>query len=178
LAINSSVVPLVSVADRRALVRLNRPREHNRLEPADLTVLRETFNRVDMDPSVRALVLTGTGESISSGFHIGAPADRLAGRTRSETCSSAWSIGSRRGAPDSASSIMRATSGDVTGLGVAAAKKLLLTAQPIDASRDAADRRSRRGCRGGLSDEPHRGACSNSGGQCAVRRRCSETRHQ
>ena len=31
-----STMPLVSVADGRAVVRLNRPREHNRLEPADL----------------------------------------------------------------------------------------------------------------------------------------------
>jgi enoyl-CoA hydratase len=77
---SQSTVPLVNMTDGRAMVRLNRPREHNRLEPADLAVLRETFNRVDMDPSVHALVLTGTGKSFSSGFHIGALADRLAGR--------------------------------------------------------------------------------------------------
>jgi enoyl-CoA hydratase len=77
---SKSTVPLVSMTDGRAMVRLNRPREHNRLEPADLAVLRETFNRVDMDPSIRALVLTGTGKSFSSGFHIGALADRLAGK--------------------------------------------------------------------------------------------------
>ena len=75
-----STPPLVSVADGRALVRLNRPREHNRLEPADLAVLRETFDRIDADMSVRVLMLTGTGKSFSSGFHIGALADRLAGR--------------------------------------------------------------------------------------------------
>ena len=73
-----STMPLVSVADGRALVRLNRPREHNRLEPHDLAVLRETFTRIDKDPAIRALVLTGTGKSFSSGYHIGALADRLA----------------------------------------------------------------------------------------------------
>jgi enoyl-CoA hydratase/carnithine racemase len=73
-----STTPLVDVANGRALVRLNRPREHNRLEPADLVVLRETFDRVETDPSIRALVLTGTGKSFSSGYHIGALADRLA----------------------------------------------------------------------------------------------------
>ena len=77
---SKSTVPLVSMTDGRAMVRLNRPHEHNRLEPADLAVLREAFNRVDMDPSIRALVLTGTGKSFSSGFHIGALADRLAGK--------------------------------------------------------------------------------------------------
>ena len=61
-------------------MRLNRPREHNRLEPIDLTVLRETFAQVDADPSVRVLVLTGAGKSFSSGFHLGALADGLAGK--------------------------------------------------------------------------------------------------
>ena len=75
-----STTPLVSVTYGRALVRLNRPREHNRLEPDDLAVLRETFTSVDADPSIRVLVLTGTGKSFSSGFHIGALADRLAGK--------------------------------------------------------------------------------------------------
>src|SRR5215469_9198067 len=60
---SKSTVPLVSMTDGRAMVRLNRPREHNRLEPADLAVLRETFTSVDADPSIRVLVLTGTGKS-------------------------------------------------------------------------------------------------------------------
>ena len=75
-----STPPLVALAEGRAMVRLNRPRQHNRLEPADLAVLRETFDRVDADPSVRVLMMTGTGKSFSSGFHIGALADRLAGK--------------------------------------------------------------------------------------------------
>jgi enoyl-CoA hydratase/carnithine racemase len=74
-----STMPLVSVAEGRALIRLNRPREHNRLEPDDLAVLSETFTRIDKDPSIRVLMLTGTGKSFSSGYHIGALADRLAG---------------------------------------------------------------------------------------------------
>jgi enoyl-CoA hydratase len=72
-------VPIVSIADGRAVVRLNRPAAHNRLEPADLTELHEIFVRVDADPSIRALILTGTGPSFSSGFHLGALAERQAG---------------------------------------------------------------------------------------------------
>src|SRR5262249_56820980 len=68
-AVGQSRMPLVNIAEGRALVRLNRPREHNRLEPDDLAVLRETFMRIDADSSVRVLVLTGTGKSFSSGFH-------------------------------------------------------------------------------------------------------------
>ena len=79
-AASQSTVPVVTIADHRAIVRLNRPREHNRLEPIDLAVLREAFDRVDADPSIRVLLLTGTGKSFSSGFHLGAVADRIAGK--------------------------------------------------------------------------------------------------
>src|SRR5437870_28303 len=72
-------VPIVTVAGGLATVRLNRPRQHNRLEPVDLDRLSDTFTGVDADPSIRVLVLTGTGTSFSSGFHLGALADRLAG---------------------------------------------------------------------------------------------------
>jgi enoyl-CoA hydratase len=77
-------MPVVSEADGRAVVRLNRSREHNRLEPADLAVLQDTFGRVDADPTIRVLILTGTGKSFSSGFHIGALAERLAGKRGAE----------------------------------------------------------------------------------------------
>src|SRR6516225_10410333 len=71
--------PILTVSDGRAVVRLNRPREHNRIEPVDLTVLQDIFTRVEADGSIRVLVLTATGRSFSSGFHLGALADRLAG---------------------------------------------------------------------------------------------------
>ncbi|HJU18391.1 MAG TPA: enoyl-CoA hydratase/isomerase family protein [Stellaceae bacterium] len=74
-----STVPSLTVEGGRALVRLNRPRQHNRIEPADLAVLRRIFEEVDSDPAIRALILTGTGKSFSSGFHIGALVDRLKG---------------------------------------------------------------------------------------------------
>ncbi len=77
--IDEPSVPTLTVAQGCAVVRLNRPRQHNRLEPQDLAVLEEVFARADADQSIRVLVLTGTGKSFSSGFHIGALADRLAG---------------------------------------------------------------------------------------------------
>jgi enoyl-CoA hydratase len=170
-----STMPLVTVADGRALVRLNRPREHNRLEPDDLAVLRETFTRIDRDPSVRVLVLTGTGKSFSSGFHIGALADRLAGNAAPEQDRDAFermvdrlealrvpTIAALNGSvyggatdlalacdfrigvegmrllmPAARLGIVYYASGIrryVNRLGVAATKKLFLTAQPIDAT--------------------------------------------
>jgi enoyl-CoA hydratase/carnithine racemase len=77
-ATGESTAPFVTIADGRATVRLNRPREHNRIEPDDLAVLRETFARIDDDPEIRVLVLTGTGKSFSSGYHIGALVERHA----------------------------------------------------------------------------------------------------
>lgn len=76
----ASTAPVVTIAEGRATIRLNRPREHNRLEPGDLAVLRDTFARIDNDPGVRVLVLTGTGKSFSSGYHIGALLERHAGK--------------------------------------------------------------------------------------------------
>src|SRR6516164_5058628 len=170
-----STTPLVSVTYGRALVRLNRPREHNRLEPDDLAVLRETFTSVDADPSIRVLVLTGTGKSFSSGFHIGALADRRAGKDVGNEDRDAFermvdrleslrvpTIAALNGSvyggatdlalacdfrigvegmrllmPAAQLGIVYYASGIrryVTRLGVAAAKKLFLTAQPIDAA--------------------------------------------
>jgi enoyl-CoA hydratase len=169
-----STAPVVTVTGGRAVVRLNRPREHNRLEPADLAVLRETFDRVDADPSVRVVVVTGTGKSFSSGFHIGALADRLAGKGAAEENRDAFERmvdrlealraptiavlngsvyggatdlalacdfrlgveGMRLLMPAARLGIVYYASGIrryVNRLGVAAAKKLFLTAQPIDA---------------------------------------------
>ncbi len=71
-----STPPQLTITDGRALLRLHRPREHNRLEPGDLVVLSEIFDRIDNDPAVRALIITGTGKSFSSGYHIGALAER------------------------------------------------------------------------------------------------------
>ena len=70
--------PIVTIAEGRATIRLNRPRQHNRIEPDDLRVLRETFSRIDDDPGIRVLDLTGTGKSFSSGYHIGALVERHA----------------------------------------------------------------------------------------------------
>lgn len=170
-----STAPIVTVTGGRAVVRLNRPREHNRLEPADLAVLRETFDRVDADRSIRVVVVTGTGKSFSSGFHIGALADRLAGKGAAEEDRDAFermvdrlealrvpTIAALNGSvyggatdlalacdfrlgvegmrllmPAARLGIVYYASGIrryVSRLGVGAAKKLFLTAQPIDAA--------------------------------------------
>ncbi|MGC2411941.1 MAG: enoyl-CoA hydratase/isomerase family protein, partial [Stellaceae bacterium] len=169
-----ATVPIVTIEHGRAMIRLNRPRQHNRIEPDDLAVLRETFTRIDEDPSVRVLVLTGTGKSFSSGYHIGALVERHATKRDGEepgsdsferavdrlealrvptiaalngsvyggstdlalACDFRIGVeGMRLLMPAARLGIVYYPSGIeryVTRLGVAAAKKLFLTAQPID----------------------------------------------
>src|ERR1700676_5013955 len=71
-----STAPIVTIAAGRATIRLNRPRERNRIEPDDLEGLNQAFTRIGQDPDIRVLVLTGTDESFSSGYHIGALVER------------------------------------------------------------------------------------------------------
>src|SRR5476649_222794 len=62
----------------RATIRLARPAEHNRIDPADLAVLLEYFGRILADNAVRVLVITSTGEkTFSSGYTISAIREEL-----------------------------------------------------------------------------------------------------
>lgn len=68
--------PVLTIEGPRATIRLNRPREHNRMDPADLPVLVAHLGAVEANSEVRALVLTGTGEkTFSSGYTLSALAD-------------------------------------------------------------------------------------------------------
>ena len=67
-----STTPQLDVRNGKATIRLSRPAEHNRLEPIDLRVLTEMFTDLNSNPDARVLIITGTGKSFSSGFHIGA----------------------------------------------------------------------------------------------------------
>jgi len=71
--------PLLTIADRVATVRLNRPRQLNKLTASDLAALSGIFASVGADPSVRVLVLTGTGRVFSAGYDLGDIAARVAG---------------------------------------------------------------------------------------------------
>jgi len=63
--------PLLEISGRIARLRLNRPREHNRIDPTDLAVLVDHFARIEQDPDIRVLVLTGTGDmTFSSGYTL------------------------------------------------------------------------------------------------------------
>ncbi len=70
--------PQLIVDGARATICLCRPAEHNRLDPADLPVLTGYLDRVRSDPSIRVLVVTGSGnKTFSSGYTVQAIREHL-----------------------------------------------------------------------------------------------------
>lgn len=68
---DSGTIPVLLMQDGCATIRLNRPREHNRIAPEDLLVLDRYLSQLDADPAPRVVVLTGTGSrSFSSGYSL------------------------------------------------------------------------------------------------------------
>lgn len=68
--------PILAIDGARATIRLNRPAEHNRLDPDDLNTLRAHLQRIDSIHGIRVAVLTGTGaKSFCSGYTISALQD-------------------------------------------------------------------------------------------------------
>ncbi|MBZ5603790.1 MAG: enoyl-CoA hydratase/isomerase family protein [Acidobacteriia bacterium] len=63
---------IFSVDGHVARVRLNRPAEHNRIEPADLDLLASHIAAVNANRDVRVMILESSGKTFSSGFHLGA----------------------------------------------------------------------------------------------------------
>jgi len=63
---------IFSIDGHIATIRLNRPEEHNRIEPADLDALAQHIGTVNENRHVRVLILASTGKTFSSGFHLGA----------------------------------------------------------------------------------------------------------
>ena len=63
--------PLLQINASRATITLNRPAQHNRLHIEDLLALQGHFASLATAEDVRVLVLTATGTSFCSGFHLG-----------------------------------------------------------------------------------------------------------
>jgi enoyl-CoA hydratase/carnithine racemase len=84
--------PILDIGGARATIRLNRPKHLNRLQPDDLDALMELFDRIEADPAVRVLVLTGTGRAFSAGYDLGSIAERASGAAEEQTAGSAFEI--------------------------------------------------------------------------------------
>src|SRR5229473_1216816 len=90
-AVEEASAPVLDIDGARATIRLNRPKHLNRLQPEDLDALLKLFDRIEADPAVRVLVLTGTGRAFSSGYDLGSIAERAA-KAQEQTAGSAFEI--------------------------------------------------------------------------------------
>src|ERR1700761_3456072 len=84
--------PLLEIKGARATIRLNRPKHLNRLQPDDLEALLELFDRIEADPAIRVLVLTGTGRAFSAGYDLGSIAERAASAPEQQSAGSAFEV--------------------------------------------------------------------------------------
>jgi enoyl-CoA hydratase len=90
-ATDTASTPVLDVDGARATIRLKRPKHLNRLQPEDLDVLSKLFDRIESDPAIRVLVLTGTGRAFSAGYDLGSIAERAAS-AQEQTAGSAFEV--------------------------------------------------------------------------------------
>jgi enoyl-CoA hydratase len=84
--------PILDISGARATIRLNRPQHRNRLQSDDLGDLINLFDRIEADPAIRVLVLTGTGTAFSSGYDLNSVADRATGADEQPSAGSAFEV--------------------------------------------------------------------------------------
>src|SRR5258705_2059580 len=84
--------PLLDIAGARATIRLNRPKHLNRLQVDDLDTLQKLFDRIDADPKIRVLVLTGTGRAFSAGYDLNSVAERATSAVEERSAGSAFEV--------------------------------------------------------------------------------------
>jgi len=74
---------VISRADAVLEIRLDRPEKKNALTRAMYEAMADAFERADADPTIRVALLTGTGDSFTSGNDIADFQARAAGGARS-----------------------------------------------------------------------------------------------
>src|SRR6202035_4128020 len=84
--------PLLELNGARANIRLNRPKHLNRLQADDLDVLLKLFDRIEADPAIRVLVLTGTGRAFSAGYDLNSVAERASSAVEERSAGSAFEV--------------------------------------------------------------------------------------
>src|SRR5215213_3413252 len=84
--------PLLEIAGGRATIRLNRPKHRNRLEAGDLDALMLLFDRIEADPAIRVVVLTGTGRAFSAGYDLDSLAERAGSAVEQTSAGSAFEV--------------------------------------------------------------------------------------
>jgi enoyl-CoA hydratase len=84
--------PVLIIEGARATIRLNRPKHLNRLQPDDLKALLNLFDRIEADPAIRVMVLTGTGRAFSAGYDLNSVAERATSAPEQQTAGSAFEV--------------------------------------------------------------------------------------
>jgi enoyl-CoA hydratase/carnithine racemase len=88
--------PVLDIHGPRANIRLNRPRHLNRLQPDDLDALIKLFDRIEAEPALRVLVLTGTGRAFSAGYDLNSVAERATSANEETSAGSAFAVVANR----------------------------------------------------------------------------------
>jgi enoyl-CoA hydratase/carnithine racemase len=91
-AADAASAPLLEISGARATIRLNRPKHLNRLQADDLDALLKLFDRIETDPAIRVLVLTGTGRAFSAGYDLNSVAERATSATEEQSAGSAFEV--------------------------------------------------------------------------------------
>src|SRR5277367_1174140 len=91
-AAEGASTPVLELEGARATIRLNRPKHLNRLQPDDLDALLKLFDRIEADPAIRVLVLTGTGRAFSAGYDLNSVAERAGSAVEQNSAGSAFEV--------------------------------------------------------------------------------------
>src|SRR6187402_482616 len=84
--------PVLDITGACATIRLNRPKHLNRLQAEDLGELIKLFDRIEADPAIRVLVLTGTGRAFSAGYDLNSVAERAVSASEQQSAGSAFEV--------------------------------------------------------------------------------------
>jgi enoyl-CoA hydratase len=68
---DTGTTPVLTIEGARATIRLNRPRQLNKITPEDIVSLLASLDAVERNDSIRVFVLTGTGRAFSGGYDLG-----------------------------------------------------------------------------------------------------------
>jgi enoyl-CoA hydratase len=88
--VDAATPPVLELSGARATIRLNRPKHLNRLQAEDLGILLGLFDRIEADPAIRVLVVTGTGRAFSAGYDLNSVAERAVSADEEKSAGSAF----------------------------------------------------------------------------------------
>jgi enoyl-CoA hydratase/carnithine racemase len=91
-SVEAATPPVLELDGARATIRLNRPKHLNRLQAEDLDALLGLFDRIESDPAIRVLVLTGTGRAFSAGYDLNSVAERAVSDVEENSAGSAFEV--------------------------------------------------------------------------------------